>query len=151
MAAPALQPMESTEDDARRFELRWHESRYDSLQRGIDDIGKKFDKVMEDFELRHREAEKDRRALSENLGATQVKLAQAEAAIETERAERATDITRIEAALDRVQESFNEFKQRQAEQQRDLWQEILLRALPLLVAGTGAGGALYGLMQLFGS
>lgn len=115
-----------------------------SLERTVDDALQRLEKIIEDHEKRHRDAEKARNELAKELSAANTRIVQLEverkADAERARADMAevkADIARLEAKLDAV-----------TAQQLSMWQQIIVKALPVLLGVGGGGGLVVGFMEL---
>ena len=115
-----------------------------SLERTVDDALQRLEKIIEDHEKRHRAAEKERNELAKELSAANTRIVQLEAERKTDAervradvAEMKADIARLEAKLDAV-----------TAQQLSMWQQIIVKALPVLLGVGGGGGLVVGFMEL---
>lgn len=115
-----------------------------SLERTVDDAFQRLEKIIEDHEKRHRDAEKERNELAKELSAANTRIVQlkVERKADAERAradmaEVKADIARLEAKLDAV-----------TAQQLSMWQQIIVKALPVLLGVGGGGGLVVGFMEL---
>lgn len=115
-----------------------------SLERTVDDALQRLEKIIEDHEKRHRDAENARHELAKELSAANTRIVQLEverkADAERARADMAevkADIARLEAKLDAV-----------TAQQLSMWQQIIVKALPVLLGVSGGGGLVVGFMEL---
>ena len=115
-----------------------------SLERTVDDALQRLEKIIEDHEKRHRDAEKARHELARELSTANTRIIQLEAERKTDAervradvAEMKADIARLEAKLDAV-----------TAQQLSMWQQIIVKALPVLLGVSGGGGLVVGFMEL---
>ena len=115
-----------------------------SLEKTVNDAFQRLEKIIEDHEKRHRDAEKARHELAKELSTANTRIVQLEAERKTDAERARADVAEVKADIARLEAKLDAVTARQL----SLWQEVALRALPVLLGVGGGGGLVVGLMEL---
>lgn len=117
-----------------------------SLEKTVDDAFRRLEKIVEDHETRHRDAEKARHELAKELSTANTRIVQLEAERKTDAERTRADVAEVKADIARLEAKLDAA----TAQQLSMWQEVALRALPVLLGVGGGGGMMYAIMQALG-
>ena len=115
-----------------------------SLEKTVDDAFRRLEKIVEDHEKRHRDAEKARHELAKELSTANTRIVQLEAERKTDAERARADVAEVKADIARLEAKLDAVTVRQL----SLWQQIVVKALPVLLGGVGGGGLVVGFMEL---
>lgn len=115
-----------------------------SLEKTVDDAFRRLEKIVEDHEKRHRDAEKARHELAKELSTANTRIVQLEAERKTDAERARADVAEVKADIARLEAKLDAATARQL----SMWQQIVVKALPLLLGVGGGGGLVVGFMEL---
>ena len=115
-----------------------------SLERTVNDAFQRLEKIIEDHEKRHRDAEKARQELAKELSAANTRIVQLEVERKTDAERARADVAEVKADLARLEAKLDAVTARQL----SMWQQIVVKALPVLLGVGGGGGLVMGFMEL---
>jgi len=115
-----------------------------SLERTVDDALQRLEKIIEDHEKRHRDAEKARNELAKELSAANTRIVQLEVERKADAERARADMAEVKADISRLEDKLDAV----TAQQLSLWQQIIVKALPVLLGVGGGGGLVVGFMEL---
>src|SRR5690606_33303975 len=115
-----------------------------SLEKTVDDAFRRLEKIVEDHEKRHRDAEKARHELAKELSTANTRIVQLEAERKTDAERTRADVAEVKADIARLEAKLDAATARQL----SMWQQIVVKALPVLLGVGGGGGLVVGFMEL---
>ena len=115
-----------------------------SLERTVNDAFQRLEKIVEDHEKRHRDAEKARHELAKELSTANTRIVQLEAERKTDAERARADVAEVKADIARLEAKLDAVTARQL----SMWQQIVVKTMPILLGVGGGGGLVVGFMEL---
>jgi len=125
-----------------KFDNVASELRY--LTRMVEQGNEDIRKVLADHEQRLREGERERRDAERELSNANVKIARLEAERQAAEARSQAALAEVKAAITAIETKLDAVTARQL----SLWQQIIVKTLPVLLGVGGGGGLVVGFMEL---
>jgi len=136
---PSMEPSGLIEAHLKVFSVQ-----LTSLEKTVNNAFQRLEKIVEDHEKRHRDAEKARHELAKELSTANTRIVQLEAERKTDAERARADVAEVKADIARLEAKLDAVTVRQL----SLWQQIVVKALPVLLGGVGGGGLVVGFMEL---